>query len=95
MCTKNGEQCDARKMNDGVHPVRLGGDSNHSMADKWHVPFDLCMDLLRRMKKQRPYGRYLNYLYTPWKHRSRGRGRGRVVDVCVDFRDKQPKHGLN
>jgi hypothetical protein len=63
MCTKNGEQCDARKMNDGVHPVRLGGDSNHSMADKWHVPFDLCMDLLRRMKKQRPYGRWFLTLF--------------------------------
>ena len=63
MCYKRGEQCEARRLNEGVHPVCIGGDANHSMADKWHVPFDLCLCLLRQMRKRRVGGRWFLTLF--------------------------------
>jgi len=38
----------------GYHPLVIGGNSNHSMADKWHVPYSLCVELLRCMLAVRP-----------------------------------------
>ena len=37
-----------------AHPERIGGSIGHDMAEKWHIPFDLCTRLLQRMLLVRP-----------------------------------------
>jgi hypothetical protein len=37
-----------------THPERIGGSIGHGMAEKWHIPFDLCTRLLQAMLLARP-----------------------------------------
>jgi hypothetical protein len=47
----------------GCHAERIGGDTSHSMAQKWSVPFELCLELLQCMVAARPSGRWFITLF--------------------------------
>ena len=47
----------------GCHAERIGGSMSHSMAQKWSVPFELCLEMLQCMLAARPGGRWFMTLF--------------------------------
>jgi hypothetical protein len=47
----------------GCHAEKIGGSVSHSMAQKWSVPFELCLELLQCMLAVRPGGRWFLTLF--------------------------------
>lgn len=59
MCGAYGAYCDSiqEAVDNGdpspQHPHSLSGNQGFTMQEKWHVPSDLCLDLLRAMVRSR------------------------------------------
>jgi hypothetical protein len=56
MCNSTDGHC-TTVLEAGSHSERIGGGDHHSMQQKWHVPFQLCVELLQGMRLARPVGR--------------------------------------
>ena len=61
LCCEPSTPCDLVS-GGGKHPENVGGN-RHSMQQKWHVPFDLCVLILQSMLCVRPLGTWYLSLF--------------------------------
>jgi hypothetical protein len=74
----------------GCHAERIGGSIGHSMAQKWSVPFELCLELLQCMLAVRPGGRWFLTLFGGQGSFDRACRMLGLVHVSVSF--DRPSH---